>query len=363
MTDARDIAVGLFATGVRAGAAAGRLALLPVRLAARAPVVGPPLQRAGEALASDGVEAQARSREQLETAAGDLLAAPEVERAVDQALAGPLTDTFARSLAKHRVAERVAAEIAASRVRAGRRRCTRPRGDAAARRPSAGEPGLERLVIEALESRLTAEVTDRALDSPEMQRVVEHVARAPRCAQPCGGRPRHWRRSSWAAFDAAPKRRRHRRAEVPQASGCSRPVRRSRHPGVWARHRRPARPDHLPHRSRARGACGLAGRRLATGLARSGSRRCGVGLVSGTYFVLFWTAAGQTPGMRLMRLRVSDQRGQPPSVGRSVVRFVGLVLAIVPLFAGFLPVSSTTAGAVSRISWPARPSSTSTVSR
>ena len=39
-----------------------------------------------------------------------------------------------------------------------------------------------------------------------------------------------------------------------------------------------------------------------------------------------------------MRLRVSDQHGQPPSLGRSVVRFFGLLLAIVPLFAGFLPV-------------------------
>ena len=30
--------------------------------------------------------------------------------------------------------------------------------------------------------------------------------------------------------------------------------------------------------------------------------------------------------------------GSPPSVGRALVRLVGLVLAIVPLFAGFLPV-------------------------
>ena len=39
-TNAQDVAAGLLATGVRAGAAAGRLALLPVRLAARAPIVG-----------------------------------------------------------------------------------------------------------------------------------------------------------------------------------------------------------------------------------------------------------------------------------------------------------------------------------
>ena len=61
-------------------------------------------------------------------------------------------------------------------------------------------------------------------------------------------------------------------------------------------------------------------------------------LVAGTYFVLFWSSAGQTPGMRLLRLRVRGPAGGPPSIGRSLVRLVGLVLAIVPLFAGFIPV-------------------------
>ncbi len=64
-------------------------------------------------------------------------------------------------------------------------------------------------------------------------------------------------------------------------------------------------------------------------------------LVSGGYFVLFWSSAGQTLGMRLLRLRVRGPTGNPPSVGRSLVRFVGLVLAIVPLFAGFLPILFT----------------------
>ena len=139
-TNANDIALGLAATGVRAGAAAGRLALLPVRLAARAPVIGPVLRRAGEELSSDGLEARARSRERLEAGAGDLLAAPEVERAVDQALAGPLTDTVARSLAKHRVAERVAAEIAAT-------------------------PEFEQAVADALDHEATQRLVDRALAS------------------------------------------------------------------------------------------------------------------------------------------------------------------------------------------------------
>ena len=39
-----------------------------------------------------------------------------------------------------------------------------------------------------------------------------------------------------------------------------------------------------------------------------------------------------------MRLRVANPSGDPPGVGRSLVRLIGLVLAIVPLFAGFLPV-------------------------
>ena len=60
-------------------------------------------------------------------------------------------------------------------------------------------------------------------------------------------------------------------------------------------------------------------------------------LIAGGYFVLFWSTTGQTPGMRLFRLRVHS-RGAVPSVGRSIVRMVGLVLAIVPFFLGFAPV-------------------------
>ena len=60
--------------------------------------------------------------------------------------------------------------------------------------------------------------------------------------------------------------------------------------------------------------------------------------VVGAYFVLFWSTAGQTPGMRLMGLRVTTPGGGHPGVIRSVVRIIGLGLAIVPLFLGFLPV-------------------------
>jgi uncharacterized RDD family membrane protein YckC len=60
--------------------------------------------------------------------------------------------------------------------------------------------------------------------------------------------------------------------------------------------------------------------------------------VVGTYFIVFWSTAGQTPGMRAMGLRVVDARGEHPGTARSALRLVGLVLAIIPLGAGFLPV-------------------------
>jgi uncharacterized RDD family membrane protein YckC len=42
--------------------------------------------------------------------------------------------------------------------------------------------------------------------------------------------------------------------------------------------------------------------------------------------------------MRLTSLRVLTGSGGPPSAWRALVRFVGLILAIIPLFAGFVPV-------------------------
>lgn len=56
------------------------------------------------------------------------------------------------------------------------------------------------------------------------------------------------------------------------------------------------------------------------------------------YFVGFWTATGQTPGARVMRIRVVTARGEALSSRRALVRFVGVVLAGLPLFAGFVPI-------------------------
>jgi uncharacterized RDD family membrane protein YckC len=56
------------------------------------------------------------------------------------------------------------------------------------------------------------------------------------------------------------------------------------------------------------------------------------------YFATFWSTTGQTPGNRLMRIRVCDADGNLLSVGRSIFRLVCLTLAALPLLAGFLPI-------------------------
>ncbi len=59
----------------------------------------------------------------------------------------------------------------------------------------------------------------------------------------------------------------------------------------------------------------------------------------GVYFVSFWSTTGQTPGAHVMRFRVHDAAtGRILGVRRSLVRLAGLVLAALPLCAGFVPV-------------------------
>jgi uncharacterized RDD family membrane protein YckC len=54
------------------------------------------------------------------------------------------------------------------------------------------------------------------------------------------------------------------------------------------------------------------------------------------YFVVFWSTTGQTPGSRVMRIRVVTANGERLLPRRGLLRFIGLTLAAIPLFAGFL---------------------------
>jgi uncharacterized RDD family membrane protein YckC len=60
---------------------------------------------------------------------------------------------------------------------------------------------------------------------------------------------------------------------------------------------------------------------------------------SAGYFVVCWATTGQTPGDRLLHIRVCDAGDFTPlPPGRAVLRLVFLTLAAIPLFAGFLPI-------------------------
>jgi uncharacterized RDD family membrane protein YckC len=265
------------------GDSAGRAALYPARLAARA------------------------WRGRIETAADDVLSAPEMARIVDRVLAGPLPEALAQSLVRHRVIERVVRELAAS-----------------------GE--LERLIEQSLSSPQTLELTDRVLASDEMQRTLQSVASSPEL----------------------------RRAVARQSTGLAEEV-------VGGVRTSAARLDRRLGRAAAPEYAGIATRGAALAIDSlavlaiftsasavlaliaslvGGIRPAWVAgsllaigwvLVAGGYFTLFWSAAGQTPGMRLLRLRVRRADGGGLSALRAAVRVVGLALAIIPLFAGFLP--------------------------
>jgi uncharacterized RDD family membrane protein YckC len=56
------------------------------------------------------------------------------------------------------------------------------------------------------------------------------------------------------------------------------------------------------------------------------------------YFVVFWWTTGQTPGDRLMQIRVCRPDGGSVGPARSLLRLGGMMLAAIPLGAGFLPI-------------------------
>ena len=274
--------------------AAGRAAFFPARAAARA------------------------WRAPIEEAVDEVLSAPEIARVLDRALAGSLPEELARSLVRHRVLERIVAELAAS-----------------------GE--LERLVTGALGSPRTLELTDRVLASDETQRALGHVASSPELR------------------DAIARQTTGLAEEVVGGVRASAARLDDRAEQIVRRPPRTERPIYAGIATRALALAADAAVTLVLFMSIVGTAALiaslvgglrpqwlvgallasGWVLVAGTYFVLFWSSAGQTPGMRLLRVRVHGPAGDPPSIARSLVRLVGLVLAIVPMFAGFIPVLFT----------------------
>ena len=54
------------------------------------------------------------------------------------------------------------------------------------------------------------------------------------------------------------------------------------------------------------------------------------------YFTFFWATTGQTPGNRIMQFRVVGTDGKLIKPRRAFVRMIGVVLAAIPLLAGYV---------------------------
>ena len=56
------------------------------------------------------------------------------------------------------------------------------------------------------------------------------------------------------------------------------------------------------------------------------------------YFVVFWSISGQTPGSRLMQVRLVTPGGGRVKPVRALVRWIGMNVAMVPLPWGYVPI-------------------------
>jgi uncharacterized RDD family membrane protein YckC len=247
----------------------------------------------------------------LEAAAEELLATPEVRQALDRTLESPLPEELGRLLVRHRVVERVVHELVVS-----------------------GE--LERTLETTLASPEGKALVDRLLASPAMHQSLERVLSGPEVRAALRSQSTGFAdevlsglRGAAANLDSRLSMR-VRRPETPFAGVASRGAALvvdafaivagtaviGGAASLVAAVAGGLRPEWL-----AQGLLSLAGVAVAVG-----------------YFVLFWAAAGQTPGMRLMHVRVLSRRSDGQlTVWRALLRTFGLALAIIPCFLGFVP--------------------------
>jgi len=260
----RDVSTGLLVIGVRAGVAAGRLAVLPVRVLVRGPL-RPFATRAEARVARAGADARVRAEARARAAT------PDLERMLDRALDGPLPDVVVKRMVDH------------------------------------------------------------VLESGELDRVVEHVAASPAVRKAVA-------RQTTSFGEEIAGRVRVRAASVDdQVEGWVRALVRRQPPRV-----------RLPYGGVATrglafavdlvllGVAFLAVTAfvaLAASLLGHVSQWILAALLAGgwtvaaaLYFVFFWTAAGQTPGMRVMHQRMACHNGTPPNVLRAIVRFAVLIV-------------------------------------
>jgi uncharacterized RDD family membrane protein YckC len=258
-----------------------------------------------DALASAGRDAEAESRRRLEATVTRVLSAPESARTIDRALAGPVPEAL-----NEETIERLGRRVIES-------------------------PAFERLLRDAVANGMAQGLADEALRSPELQRALEDVMSGPVVRNALT-------RQTRSLWDEIADRLRAATARLDD-----RLVLRRRDVGRYAG-------------LASRGAAALTDLALANVLALvagagvaflvwlfggdpstsvlAPSVGSGWLVVLGVYFVFFWSTTGQTPGMRVLGVRVAGEDGVPPRVRRSLLRYATAVLTIAPLGVGLIPV-------------------------
>jgi uncharacterized RDD family membrane protein YckC len=302
--ESSDVAVGIAATFARAVAT---VTVRPGRALAGAVLARPALRGGVDALASAGRDAEAGSRRRLEAAATRVLSAPESARTIDRALAGPVPEALSEETIE----------------RLGRRMIE--------------SPAFERVLREALASRMAQELTDEALKSPELQKALEDVLSGPIVRNVLARQTRTFGDEVAERIRAATARLDRRLVLGKRALAAT------RYGGLASRGVAAIADLALVQLVVLAVGAGVAFLVWLFGGDPSTSvlaPTVGSGwlLLLGAYFVFFWSTTGQTPGMRILGLRVTAQDGRPLRARRSLVRFVTAVLTIAPLGLGLIPV-------------------------
>lgn len=242
--------------------------------------------------------------------------ADEAERAFDGALAGPWPEIAGRAIVEHHVVERVVAAML---------------------KASPADDGRPREV-----EREAAKLVERVMAEPAFRRAMANLVASPEVRQALAAGTRG------AGEDAASAARARARAADDRVDVRVRRLLRRAEPasagygGVVTRGAALLADALLAQAAFLVGAASVG---LVLGLAGEAAPGWPTGLAAGAgwllvvagYFAGCWSVAGQTPAQRLLRLRVVTGSGERPSLPRALVRVAGLILAIVPLGAGFLP--------------------------
>ncbi len=304
----------------RGAGAAARASLFPLKVAGKTPGVGRAVVRGGAQLGSRGVE-----------------------RAVDRAMAGPLPETVAGAMVEQRVIQRVAAEVLAGvDIEAAVAAALERERSERLFEQVLDSDALERIISDAVGSRLAEDLVARLAASDELQHLVEEVVASDAVRTAIARQT-----AGFGAEVASELRTRTRRvddAATARAHGADRsPAGTSPYAGLLARAVGGAVDLAIVSVVFLGGGAmigllaqlvgGLRPEWLAAALAAIGWT-----LVVSGYLLLFWTIFGQTPGMRVMGLHVTTADGRYPGAARALVRLVGLVVSIIPMFLGFLPV-------------------------